>query len=283
MKVESFPLLIASLFLIWVKKVFRIFNTITGSWFTVEMGRIFENSSHKPTVFDNAIWAVKVVLITVGVVSSVILVKDSVVPCLSSLLISALPSLWSLLKSLLSPPYIYILLNFIILCIAVSSTFNHQSHHLKKPQKPNTIYAIAGDPDHDQFESPEESWGLAVPDGAKVEKHKAEPPEEVVVCSNFGSTLSGRPDSLSRESSAEVKEMIVDQPEPGRPGKRLEHLLEAEEEPGKHEEPEDDSFEAIWKSIMESKERPPLAVFKKCDSWDPPPQVDCRETGLVVR
>ncbi|KAK4749037.1 hypothetical protein SAY87_026486 [Trapa incisa] len=217
------------------------------------MGHLFGYSSHKPTPCDTTIWAVKVVLITV-VVSSVFLVKIFVVPCISSI-ISSLSSLWGFLKSFSSPPYIYLLLNLIILSILVSSIFSHhcQSPHHKKPQTLKTTYVFSDDSYYGNFEShdPEENRSLDAHHEAQVDKLQ----EATVEITK----------SISRESSAEVKEMIVDRPkEPGSTGKP--------ERPSVPEE--DDSFDSIWKSIMESEGKPASPRFKKRDNWDTQPQVD---------
>lgn len=252
------------------------------------MGHLFVNSSHKPTGFDATVWAVKVVLITVGTVSSVILVKISVIPCLSSFLVSTLPGLWSFLRSFFSPPYIYILLNFIILIIAASSTFQQQSHHLKRPQKLKISYQITDydrveshdqkpkiwyqSTDYDRFESHDHEGvrEIAVLDEVEVEKHAVEPLEKVVVGSRFDSSLLGKPGFISGEDLAEVKGMIAEPPEPRSPMKP-EQPWEPEE-PRKQEEP-DDTLDSIWKSIMASQGKPlpgPDPEPEPCQGSDDP-------------
>ncbi|KAK4765833.1 hypothetical protein SAY87_007475 [Trapa incisa] len=210
------------------------------------MGHLFGNPSRNPTAFDTTIWIVKVVLITVGVMSSVILVKISVVPCLSSFVMFTLPSLWGFLKSFSSPPCIYIILNLIILTIVASSTFSHhrQSSHHTKQQQPKATYAFSDDPDYGHFESHdrEEHRRIDALDEAQVGK-----PQAVQV---------GRPHSISRESSAEVKEMIVD--------RSREPVPTGKPEPPSEQE-EDDSFDSVWNSIMDKEGKPPPSSFKKCD------------------
>ncbi|KAK4799591.1 hypothetical protein SAY86_024956 [Trapa natans] len=225
------------------------------------MGHLFGNSSHKPTPCDTTIWAVKVVLITVGVVSSVLLVKISVVPCISSV-ISSLSSLWGFLKSFSSPPYIYLLLNLIILSILVSSIFSHhgQSPHHKKPQTLKTTNVFSDDSYYGNFESHdrEENHSLDAHDEAQVEKLQEATVE--------------MPKSISRESSAEVKEMIVGQPTELGPTGKLKRPSMPEE---------DDSFDSIWKSIMESEGKTASPRFKKRDSWDTQPHVDLNASAAL--
>ncbi|PKI71755.1 hypothetical protein CRG98_007888 [Punica granatum] len=237
------------------------------------MGHVFGNSSHKPTGFETAVWAVKVVLVIMGVMSSVILVKISVIPTVSSFVVSTVPCLWSFFRNFLSPPYIYILFNFIILIIAASST---SQHPFMKPQKqPKAVSRIVEAPDDDQFESldREESWEPAARDADEPERHATEPLKDVG--SYFASGLLARPGSVSREGSADVKEMIV---EPRGPeGRRKPEQSEEPEEPGNPEEP-NDTIDSIWKSIMVSQGKPPPPQLEKSDKWDSPlPQVDQTE------
>ncbi|KAJ6418711.1 hypothetical protein OIU84_001979 [Salix udensis] len=107
------------------------------------MANLFEISPFKTGKIDTTIWAVKLVLLCVGIVSTLILFKVAVIPCAVNLILSTLPGAWISLRGWLSPPYIYIILNFIIITIAASSTFQHPgpspstrlSHSSSKKQK----------------------------------------------------------------------------------------------------------------------------------------------------
>ncbi|KAF8031525.1 hypothetical protein BT93_D0672 [Corymbia citriodora subsp. variegata] len=87
------------------------------------------------STFETTIWAIKIALICVGIGSCLILFKIAVIPYTSAFLISTIPCFWSSIKVFLSPPYIYILLNFIIVAIVASSTFHHQSQIIKPVRK----------------------------------------------------------------------------------------------------------------------------------------------------
>ncbi|KAF5733973.1 hypothetical protein HS088_TW16G00414 [Tripterygium wilfordii] len=73
-------------------------------------------------LFQKSIWVAKLVLVCVGFVTILIFFKVALFPYTFNLLLSTLPPLWISLRSWLSPLYIYIILNFIIIVIAVSST-----------------------------------------------------------------------------------------------------------------------------------------------------------------
>ncbi|CAL9031797.1 unnamed protein product [Prunus brigantina] len=79
---------------------------------------------------ETAIWAAKLLLLCVGTFSTLVFFKAAIIPYLLNLTVSIVPQLWTSFKScFLSPLYIYIILNFIIITIAASSTFQNQKQH----------------------------------------------------------------------------------------------------------------------------------------------------------
>ncbi|XP_017245627.1 uncharacterized protein LOC108217302 [Daucus carota subsp. sativus] len=72
---------------------------------------------------ETTVWAIQLLLLLVGIISIVLVLKTAVIPYSFSK-VSTLPQLCLSLKFWLSPPYIYIIINFIIVFIAVSSTFH---------------------------------------------------------------------------------------------------------------------------------------------------------------
>jgi hypothetical protein len=89
------------------------------------MANLFEISSFKTGKFGTTIWVVKMMLLCVGIISTFILFKVAIIPCTFNLILSTLPSVWISLRGWLSPPYIYIILNFIIIAIVASFIFQH--------------------------------------------------------------------------------------------------------------------------------------------------------------
>ncbi|KAK2987578.1 hypothetical protein RJ640_027879 [Escallonia rubra] len=75
------------------------------------------------TTLETALWAVQLLLLSAGIISTFLLLKVSVIPYSFDAIALILPGLWAQVKSWLSPPYIYLILNFIIIFIAVSSIF----------------------------------------------------------------------------------------------------------------------------------------------------------------
>ncbi|KAK6925415.1 protein of unknown function DUF4408 [Dillenia turbinata] len=73
---------------------------------------------------------------SVGVISTILVLKAAIIPYASNRIISTIPRLWMSIRSWLTPPYINIILHFIIITIAASSTFHHrQNPHRVEDQK----------------------------------------------------------------------------------------------------------------------------------------------------
>lgn len=84
--------------------------------------------------YDGVIWSVGLLLAMAGFITIVVVLKVAIIPYSLEILVSTVPRLWLSLRGWLSPPYIYLLLNFIILAIlAVSTTTSsfkfHHHHH----------------------------------------------------------------------------------------------------------------------------------------------------------
>ncbi|KAL5993401.1 hypothetical protein ACLOJK_014325 [Asimina triloba] len=88
-----------------------------------------ESALKKPMANDSrlqvAIWTVKLAFYSAGIISAAVFLKHAI-PCFLAPSLSALPRLWISLRSWLAPPYLYIVVNFIILTIAASSNFHHR-------------------------------------------------------------------------------------------------------------------------------------------------------------
>ncbi|XP_061343591.1 uncharacterized protein LOC133289626 isoform X1 [Gastrolobium bilobum] len=84
--------------------------------------------------------SVKMILISTGILSVAMGLKLTV-PVVSHFIISEAPSMWSFFLTCFTPPYLYILLNFIILTILASFKFHHSTHDTTEP----LIYSAAYD------------------------------------------------------------------------------------------------------------------------------------------
>ncbi|OVA13891.1 Protein of unknown function DUF761 [Macleaya cordata] len=74
---------------------------------------------------NNWILSLKVLLLSTGVLSTAMILKLSV-PVVLEFMISGVPLFWRSLLSWLTPPYLYVVINGIIITIAASSRFHHK-------------------------------------------------------------------------------------------------------------------------------------------------------------
>lgn len=241
-----------------------------------------KRSQKKASNFETTIWAIKIALICVGIGSCLVLFKIAVIPYTSTFLISTIPCVWSYIKAFLSPPYIYILVNFIILAIVASSTFHHQGQimkpvrkallHTEKSLNLNFGFGFKGDEDEAAV------FEVAASQEATKESHRQDQEWKNIV---FTQNQEQEEEVIKPMAAAASVDENVD-PSAGTSddealsGKSGETTGETagEEKVGspKPEEP-DDSLDSVWKAIMESQEKPATWLLKKSDTWDSPPRV----------
>uniref|UniRef100_A0A2C9W7A8 DUF4408 domain-containing protein n=1 Tax=Manihot esculenta TaxID=3983 RepID=A0A2C9W7A8_MANES len=109
------------------------------------MANLFGSSGLRSSRLKGAIWFAKLVFSSAGIISTVILFKVAIVPFAFDFILSVLPRIWISFRSWLSPPYIYIILNFIIITIAASSTLHHQNDNHTKPSYSTKTQFISTD------------------------------------------------------------------------------------------------------------------------------------------
>ncbi|KAI3765123.1 hypothetical protein L2E82_15149 [Cichorium intybus] len=80
------------------------------------------------------ILSLKVLLISAGLVSVAVTMKLAV-PMMLNFAVYDLPVIWSVLVSLLKPPYLYVVINGIIITIAASTRFQHNNHQDNQSQQ----------------------------------------------------------------------------------------------------------------------------------------------------
>ncbi|XP_062160061.1 uncharacterized protein LOC133867344 [Alnus glutinosa] len=216
------------------------------------MANLFQSSLPKTTRFETAVWAAKLLLLSMGIVSVFMMFKAAIVPYTVNLSASTLPRLWISLRSWLSPPYIYIVVNFIIITIAASSSFQqYPKHHHSNSSSPTNAKPAAADPsqNEDEIDSSEDPNSNAILTTANIDDsheiiwHNIMQPHEKQRVIIRDTNLPNAPP----ETSSGEKE-------------------EDDEEDG-------DSLDATWKAIMEAQGKPVTQQLKKSDTWDVPPRV----------
>ncbi|XP_031279729.1 uncharacterized protein LOC116138122 [Pistacia vera] len=167
---------------------------------------------------------------------------------------SFLPKLWTFFRSLLSPPYIYILLNFIIISIAASSTFARQNnpHPVKKVTKtvaskttkktpPEKTQNFQKSVNNIQQPHDDDLWSQMV-------QHHVD--DEVKEENSTLSTLKLTDPSQETASNAALPEDFTE----------------------KSEEFTQETLEDTWRLITEGQGKLQNRHLKKSDTWDTPPR-----------
>ncbi|ESW24567.1 hypothetical protein PHAVU_004G141400 [Phaseolus vulgaris] len=211
-------------------------------------------SSRKSNRFETAMWAAKLVLMSMGFVSSIVLFKVAVVPYTFHLLLSTLPQFWVSVRSWLTLPFLYIIVNFIIIIIAASSNFHPKGNSHPKffsdspaPFDPKhattTISDTANHPTdpESQTNEPKEEEKEVEEEQKQQEQEKKQEQEQKV---------AEQTDLLSRD-----KFMLHPLPE----NCTNDYLLPDSDG--------DDTLEATWKAIMEGQGKTIRPQLKKSETW----------------
>ncbi|KAJ9183384.1 hypothetical protein P3X46_007246 [Hevea brasiliensis] len=201
------------------------------------MANLFPSSVFRR--LEAAIWVAKLVLFSAGIISTVILFKVAIIPFAFDLILSSLPKIWISLRSWLAPPYIYIILNFIIITIAAFSTLQHQNY--TKPSSAKTHFLSTD-------KSPSNFW----------QDMDVEEDEKQV---NFATPINPSQEPCSSSDSG-----LIDS------GKSLQ-MGEEKMTTAIPEDATEDTMEQTWNLIMEGQGKVQSRKLKKSETWDTPPRV----------
>ncbi|XAR59116.1 hypothetical protein NMG60_11014771 [Bertholletia excelsa] len=237
------------------------------------------------------IFSLKVLLISTGALSLAMMVKFSV-PLILSFVLCQIPVIWSNFASYLRPPYLYFIINGIIITIVASSRFHYKLDEKQRneseplvssraPSAPDlsSDVAVAALPDFKAGDSPAASDSdegrlavktLAMMDGSEAD---LEDEEETLVAS------SGSRSPPQRMDSTEIQTEFL-MPSPEKPlvssaTARFGHRkpLKAAPEGGralgvaKPKQQQHETLENTWKMITEGRSGPLTRQLKKSDTW----------------
>ncbi|KAJ9168421.1 hypothetical protein P3X46_019946 [Hevea brasiliensis] len=210
------------------------------------MANLFQTSVLRSSRSEGAMWGAKLMLFSGGIISTVILFKVAIIPFAFDLILRALPRIWTSLRIWLAPPYIYIILNFVIITIAASSTLQYKNDRDTKPSSTRT-----------QFLSTEKSLGNLW--------QYIDVDEEDVKPVHFAKTINPSPEPCSSCDSG-----LTDSGKPLRMEKETTMTTTTIEPP---EEAAEDTMEEMWKIIMEGKRKMQSRQLKKSETWYTAPRV----------
>ncbi|XP_040366522.1 uncharacterized protein LOC121050498 [Rosa chinensis] len=236
---------------------------------------------------ETAVWAGKLILLCVGIVSTMVFFKVVIIPYLLNLTLSTLPHLWTSIRSYcLSPLYIYIILNFIIIIIAASSTFQNQKqkHPSSVPSSYTSINnlnnAKTTSTDHEDdcctvIDGTAEYNSNNIESSSHSENATTSPLPSLLTHQFSNEMISWHDIHIVQQASTEEEESIRTNPSPEEPSSSEDSCLT--EKPVTEEEVEDNTLDTTWNAIMERQGKPICKHLKKSETWDTPP----RTTGLV--
>lgn len=236
--------------------------------------------------------SLKVALVSSFVLSLAIILKLSL-PVISDFVLTELPSLWNFALSWLRPPYLYILINCIIISIVASSKLQNQKGVVEDVMIPPPYAAVPSEPvkfasEYSVYNSVV-SGGYAV-DGANVEARRVDFDEPEVTQDVVGKvdnekSISG--DGLSWEETVsksvgtglERKDSmdLTSEKENERPtvSTRFAHRRAMKLSPqggkvplGVSKPKKQETLENTWKTITEGRIMPLARHLRKSDTWD---------------
>ncbi|XP_044466495.1 uncharacterized protein LOC123196497 [Mangifera indica] len=225
------------------------------------MGDVYyQNLEAKTGRLERVIWGSKLMLFSVGIVSTFVLFKVAIIPFTFSFifsLFSFLPKLWIFFRSCLSPPYIYILLNFIIISIAASSTFAQQnspqpvekvnkkvvSENKSPSLKTQNFQKSANDPQQQRPPHDDDLWSL-------MTQHHVDDDDDEVRDENptLSTVKLADPSQETASNAASVEDFT----------KKSEELAQ-------------ETLEDAWRLITEGRGKPQNRHLKKSETWYTPP------------
>ncbi|KAF3451554.1 hypothetical protein FNV43_RR07649 [Rhamnella rubrinervis] len=233
--------------------------------------------------------SLQILLISSGVVFIALAMKVSV-PLVLEFIVYHLPHIWSSFLSWLSPPFLYFIINVIIITIAASSRFNHnRSDTMPSPPKvvsedlsydqqakfgvlkqPEVVYELREEEPTEYEQSEEvtvaEVKTLVVDNGteeAEAEDEDEDEDEEEYVISRSSWTPPIRSDSSEILLLAQ-KPLVSARLGHRKPVKSSPEGVRALRvtKPKRHE-----TLENTWKMITEGRSVPLSRHMKKCDTW----------------
>ncbi|XP_061343592.1 uncharacterized protein LOC133289626 isoform X2 [Gastrolobium bilobum] len=247
--------------------------------------------------------SVKMILISTGILSVAMGLKLTV-PVVSHFIISEAPSMWSFFLTCFTPPYLYILLNFIILTILASFKFHHSTHdttepliysaaydgtlaavHIHAPEPVKISGAAQSDyhsVDSDVYVYEAKTTGISDDTAANVENGNGSVGYVYDENAQVKTTVIGDEavlaPSLQRKDSLQLA--FHDENEKPPVSARFSHRKTGRTSPeggkvvalGVAKSKKQDTLESTWRTITEGRAMPLTRHHKRADTWDSQPR-----------
>ncbi|CAL0323889.1 unnamed protein product [Lupinus luteus] len=218
----------------------------------MSMMDLFHNpSSLKSHRFQTSIWAAKLVLMFIGVISILVLLKVAIIPYTFNLVLSTLPQICASVKSWLSLPFIYIIVNFIIITIAASSNFHNKRTLFSDPHKHTYIPTMVSEIENN--EPRVEAQGIGHEEQEKEVEDFGLPFNKYIIESSLKRKQSNEPKEEEEEEAKEIEEE--------------EQVREYSNNNKGNDDDDDDSMEATWRTIMEGEGKMKKPHLNKSETW----------------
>ncbi|XVF04088.1 hypothetical protein REPUB_Repub05bG0051500 [Reevesia pubescens] len=213
----------------------------------------------------NLMLFLKTALISIGIISVAVLFKVSA-PLVTEFITSGIPSIYNLIFSFLRPPYLYLVINFIIISIVASSKFQSQKQEsTQHNSSPGIVF-----PDvivSNEVYSSDHSYGsgatrVVVAEDLKTMVDDGDEREEVKVVMEEAAPMK-------TESIELVSVLNEKAPVSKRFGQRKAVKAASEGKALRVSKPKrQDTLEATWKTITEGRPMPLTRHLKKSDTWE---------------
>lgn len=209
---------------------------------------IFQNpSSLKSNRFETAMWAAKFVLMSMGVISTLVLLKVAIVPYTFHLILSTLPQFWVSLRSWLTLPFLYIIVNFIIITIAASSKINNPKPFSESDPKHTSAKEEEKEVEEEEQEQHQHQQEEEEEEEVEEQHHQQEQQQE-----------EQDEEKEFEELGLSCDKFIIHHP-------LLENCTNDYFLPDS--DGGDDTLEATWRAIMEGQGKTMRPQLKKSDTW----------------
>jgi len=238
---------------------------------------LFQNpSSLKSNRMDKSLGVAKLVLMSIGIISTLILFKVAIIPYTFDLVLSTLPQLWFSIRTWFTIPFLYVIVNFIIITIVASSNFSLKSNSnitFSDLKHTTTILETTTNPIEleNQTNEPhqEEKVVEEVEEQEQEEKRVVDVKDSELFYNKF--VTDPIPEKCSKDyyltdSDDKVEDFglffnkFITDPIP-------EKRCNDYNSPDSSDKGDDDSLEATWKAIMEGQEKTKKPYLKKSDTW----------------